>query len=146
MSNNTSYYNNTDQLYSSYSETPEAIFLQQQEMSNEMYTPPPLTPDTMKIRYKQLNNVNSGSPFVWGPAFWFSMHNGAWRYPKSASPFWKSRMKSFIQGIPVMLPCENCADHACAYIESQKHNLDHIVRGKDNLIKFFVDFHNFVNN
>jgi len=101
--------------------------------------------DTMKIKYKQLDHANPGNPTVWGPAMWFSLHNGASKYPKSASLFWKDRMKSFIQGIPVMIPCENCADHACAYIESQSCNLETIVSSRDNLMIFFIDFHNFVN-
>uniref|UniRef100_A0A6C0LVE6 thiol oxidase n=1 Tax=viral metagenome TaxID=1070528 RepID=A0A6C0LVE6_9ZZZZ len=102
-------------------------------------------PYTMKIKYTHLDNANTGNPAVWGPAMWFSLHNGAYKYPKKASPFWKNRMKSFIQGIPVMLPCEVCADHACAYIESQKHYLEEVVSGRENLIIFFVNFHNFVN-
>ena len=100
---------------------------------------------SLKVRYKMLEHANPGSPEVWGPAFWFSLHNGAARYPSKASPLWKRRMKSFIRGIPVMVPCEKCADHATAYIESRS-DLDEVVENKDNLFKFFVDFHNFVND
>jgi hypothetical protein len=100
---------------------------------------------SLKVSYKMLESANPGSPEVWGPAFWFSLHNGAARYPSKASPLWKQRMKSFIRGIPVMVPCEKCADHATAYIESRS-DLDHVVENKDNLFKFFVDFHNFVND
>ena len=53
-------------------------------------------------------------------------------------------MKSFIMGIPVMVPCEKCADHATAYIESRS-DLDQVVKNRDSLFSFFVDFHNFVN-
>jgi len=54
-------------------------------------------------------------------------------------------MKNFILGIPVMLPCIKCREHATAFIESHKDQLEYICRGKDSLFKFFVDFHNQVN-
>lgn len=106
---------------------------------------PPPKESTLQVRYKILEHADPGSPEVWGPAFWFSLHNGAIRYPNNPSPLWKHRMKSFIQGIPVMVPCEKCADHATAYIESQDHKLDDVVSSKEKLFVFFVDFHNFVN-
>jgi hypothetical protein len=43
-----------------------------------------------------------------------------------------------------MVPCERCADHATAYIES-RDDLDEVVKNKDSLFSFFVEFHNFVN-
>ena len=106
--------------------------------------PPRPKATSLKVRYKMLEHANPGAPEVWGPAFWFSLHNGAARYPVNASPLWRQRMKSFIMGIPVMVPCEKCADHATAYIESRS-DLDQVVRNKDALFSFFVDFHNFVN-
>jgi hypothetical protein len=88
---------------------------------------------------------NTGDPNVWGPSFWFTLHNGASRYPKNASDMYKERAKGFILGIPVMIPCDECAVHATAYIESIRHNLDVIVSCRKNLFNFFVDFHNYVN-
>lgn len=108
-----------------------------------MMRPKPKTV-SLKVRYKMLEHANPGAPEVWGPAFWFSLHNGAARYPINASPLWRQRMKSFIMGIPVMVPCEKCADHATAYIESRS-DLDQVVKNRDSLFSFFVDFHNFVN-
>ena len=101
--------------------------------------------DTLKVAYKLVKGANSGAPEVWGPSFWFSMHHGAAAYPKKASPLWRERMKSFIHGIPVMVPCDKCADHACAYIEKRKDDLDEVVKNSENLSTFFVEFHNFVN-
>ena len=92
-----------------------------------------------------LKDINSSSPDVWGPGFWFSLHNGALKYPDAPAPLWKERMKNFIIGIPVMLPCEKCSYHASAYIESQYENLDEIVKNKQNLFTFFCNFHNIVN-
>ena len=97
------------------------------------------------MKYITVQYANSGNPEVWGPAMWFSLHNGALRYPKKASPVWCERMKYFILGIPVMVPCEKCADHATTYIESKYNELNKIVSDKDNLFEFFWEFHNFVN-
>lgn len=97
------------------------------------------------LKYIMLKDINSSNPEVWGPGFWFSLHNGALQYPDLPAPLWKERMKNFIVGIPVMLPCEKCSQHASAYIESQYQNLDEIVKNKQNLFNFFCNFHNIVN-
>ena len=44
-----------------------------------------------------------------------------------------------------MLPCEVCQGHANNHIQKHKANLDTITNGRENLFKFFVDFHNIVN-
>ena len=54
-------------------------------------------------------------------------------------------MKGVIIGIPTLLPCQNCSEHATAYIEKHYDQLDNICSSKENLFKFFVDFHNNVN-
>ena len=57
----------------------------------------------------------------------------------------KKRMKWFILGLPYILPCENCFQHAVDYIEKSKNNLDKICDSRDNLFEFFHNFHNDVN-
>jgi len=99
----------------------------------------------LKLNYVTLEYANSGNPEVWGPAFWFSLHNGALRYPVNAAPLWRQRMKHFILGIPVMVPCEKCSDHATAYIEGNYNRIDTVVSGREELFKFFWEFHNYVN-
>lgn len=84
-------------------------------------------------------------PDVWGPAFWFSLHNGAASYPRHASDICAESMKGFILGIPVMVPCETCSGHARAHIEENYAQLDTIVKSRETLFRFFVDFHNRVN-
>lgn len=113
-------------------------------------TPPPTPAASMegkplKLNYVTLEYANSGNPEVWGPAFWFSLHNGALRYPVNAAPLWRQRMKHFILGIPVMVPCEKCSDHATAYIEGNYNRIDTVVSGREELFKFFWEFHNYVN-
>lgn len=85
------------------------------------------------------------SPDVFGPAQWFSYHTGALGYPINPSPITIERMKNFILGIPIMIPCKNCQEHATAFIESRYSELDKICSTRDSLFKFFVDFHNQVN-
>ncbi len=86
---------------------------------------------------------NLSMPDVWGPAFWFTIHNGANSYPRKASGIVKERMKGFILGLPEMVPCANCKEHARDHIETS--NLDDVCDGHDSLFNFFVDFHNYVN-
>jgi len=101
--------------------------------------------DKLHIKYTTINYENSGNPLVFGPPLWFSLHNGAARYPQHPSTIWKERMKNFILGIPIMIPCEKCMIHANAYIYSELNNLDLIVSSREELFKFFWKFHNYVN-
>lgn len=102
-------------------------------------------PSTINMKWTTLQKTNSGHPDVWGPAFWFTLHNGAAKYPIKATSICAERMKGFIIGIPIMIPCEKCQDHATAYIEKNYHLLDEIVSCRQNLFNFFVSFHNSVN-
>lgn len=84
-------------------------------------------------------------PEVWGPSFWFTLHNSAVGYPENPTNHVRERMKKFIEGIPVMVPCEKCYHHAFEYIYSRRDDMDDIVSGRRKLFNFFVDFHNQVN-
>jgi hypothetical protein len=98
----------------------------------------------LSIEYK-FSDKDITDPEVWGPSFWFSIHNGSLSYPENASPIVAERLKGFILGLPYMLPCSACRLHAISYIEEKTSKLDEICRGRDNLFNFFVDFHNYVN-
>ena len=117
-------------------------------------TPSPYVEPTINIpsfQYKEnynnkvIEHYDNRNPSIWGPPFWFTLHNGALNYPSLANPLCIERMKNFIIGIPIMLPCETCKEHATAYIEKNKEFLDYTCSSRDNLFKFFVDFHNYVN-
>ena len=140
MSHQGTYYK-TKELYGAKNSIPPSSLLYESAPARK----PPQSEPSMKVKYQTLRYANSGDPDVWGPAFWFSLHNGAVRYPKKASPLWAERMKHFILGIPVMVPCEKCSDHATAYIESRYDDLDRVVQGRATLFPFLVDFHNYVN-
>ena len=84
-------------------------------------------------------------PEVFGPHLWFCLHNAAVYYPLNASPAHAERMRNVIVGLPVLIPCETCKEHATKYIEEKKHMLMEICKTRETLFNFFVDFHNYVN-
>lgn len=91
------------------------------------------------------NSTNMADPKVWGPPFWFTLHVSAAHYPLEASPVVRERMKNRILAIPYEIPCAVCRPHAIDFVEKNRNNLDHIVSGRHSLGKFYVDFHNKVN-
>jgi FAD-linked sulfhydryl oxidase len=99
----------------------------------------------LEIKYTEESNLATSSPQVFGPPMWFTLHNAAAYYPENASPLTKERMKNVIIGLPVLIPCAKCKEHATSYIEKHYNDLDTICSGRDSLFKFFVDFHNYVN-
>ena len=92
-----------------------------------------------------ISSIRSTNPPYWGPKLWYSIHNAAAAYPNDPSPAWKYRMKQFILGLPVVIPCEKCFASASAYIISIQPKLDEIVSSNENLVVFFWQFHNDVN-
>ena len=139
--NNPNVLSNVQQVYHPIyvTETPEESIVDQAQVLVEQ---PPVK---MNMKWTTLQNANSKHPDVWGSAFWFSLHNGASVYPVKATSICAERMKGFIIGIPIMIPCEKCQDHATAYIEQNYHRLNEIVSSRQNLFNFFVSFHNYVN-
>ena len=88
----------------------------------------------------------TSDPKIWGPPYWYSLHNSAAHYPHQASKIVAGRMKNRILAIPYEIPCHTCQPHASAYIEKfSEQDLDRIVSGRKELFNFFVDFHNEVN-
>ena len=99
----------------------------------------------ISMKWTTNNYLNPRDPDVWGPSFWFTLHNGAINYPLKPNNLCKERMKKFILNMDVMIPCEKCADHAISFVKTNIDRLDIVVNCRDNLFKFFVDFHNIVN-
>lgn len=91
--------------------------------------------------------VDLSEPKSWGPSFWFTLHNGANHYPENPTNHTMEYMKGFIEGIPVMLPCSVCSEHARVYIDRMKmeNKLNNAVMSRENLFTFFWSFHNSVN-
>lgn len=82
-------------------------------------------------------------PEIWGPHFWLTLHFISSTYSNSPNQSVKSAMKSFIQTLPMFLPCKECQDHAFQHIK--KSNLNKIVQNRKELFTFFFNFHNNVN-
>lgn len=85
----------------------------------------------------------SFDPDIFGPPFWFTIHNASIAYYDNPNETARSMMKNFIRSIPVIVPCTKCKEHAHAYIRTQ--NLDKAVKNRKNLFDFFLQFHNYVN-
>lgn len=100
---------------------------------------------SLNMTWERKHFANTSDPTVWGPSFWFTLHNGAAKYPVNASKIISQRTKGFIQGIPYMLPCADCSEHARAFIDKHTPQLDTITSTRENLFNFYVDFHNYVN-
>lgn len=112
--------------------------------------PNPETPhkgyrENLELEWKTAKYANTKDPEVFGPALWFVLHNSAAHYPEKASPIMANQMMGFIKGLPAMIPCASCKEHATAHIEANMANLPMICSGRNNLEKFFVEFHNYVN-
>lgn len=88
--------------------------------------------------------VGTQKPEIFGPSFWFILHSGSVHLPENLSPISANRLKAFVNGIPEMLPCVQCSEHARSYIEANRQTIENFKRG-DDVFKFYVDFHNFVN-
>lgn len=86
----------------------------------------------------------SFDPDIFGPPFWFTLHNAAVAYYEYPTDSVKNMMKQFIYSIPVIIPCVKCKEHAYAYLQSQ--NIDEAVSSRKNLFQFFLTFHNYVNS
>jgi len=100
---------------------------------------------SLTVEYKSVETRAIASPDLWGPAFWFTLHNSSAQYPETPSLFYQEKMKSFILGLSCMIPCERCAIHAASYISTNEKHLDTVVKSRDSLFNFFANFHNFVN-
>jgi Erv1 / Alr family len=110
--------------------------------------PSDASPSTEKfttIEESDVNVFNFHEPAVFGPPMWKMYHNASLNYPDNASPLFAERMKYCILGMPILIPCKKCQEHATAFIEQHRHLLNTICSGRENLFKFFVDFHNTVN-
>jgi hypothetical protein len=123
----------------------QSVFTQPSNIPHTNLQPTQHNNNKMQIKWETKDYSSTSNPDVWGPSFWFILHLGSIKYPLNPSPLAKGRMKNFIIGIPIMVTCDSCREHATAFIESNMHNLDDICSSRDKLFKFFVDFHNKVN-
>ena len=104
-----------------------------------------ITPPTVNILIEEKRVNNLTSPETWGPAMWFLNHLGSVNAPEIIPPNKRQKYWNYIDGLPEILPCKKCSNHARAYVDKISPYKDIICSTRDNLVKFFVDFHNSVN-
>jgi hypothetical protein len=117
----------------------KSISLPQSTIQKEEYTPKQLT-----IQKTRKTIKNTRNPNVWGPGLWSFLHISSINYiPDSIEK--RKMTRDFIISLPFMLPCNDCSEHAKKYVADSTDKLNEICSSRDNLFRFYVDFHNFVN-
>ena len=88
---------------------------------------------------KHQHEVPSETMKIYGPGMWHDRHHGAARAQKTGQiDQYLEWSKHQIESIP----CENCRNHAIKYT-----TVDYPIENfKNNIFKYEVDFHNFVNH
>ena len=118
----------------------------QQVYTEPDYVVPKPTKQVPIINNNKLPETGDSNPNVWGPYYWYILHNSSAIYPINANPVVRNVMKYRILAIPYELPCRKCQIHASAYIQQFSDiQLDDIVSTREKLFNFYVDFHNAVN-
>lgn len=86
---------------------------------------------------------SSYEPESFGPAFWFTLHNGSTTYPDNPTIVVQRGMKQLLIHLPFLIPCIKCREHY--YNTIKNSNLDWVVSSRENLFTFLVDIHNDLN-
>jgi hypothetical protein len=105
--------------------------------ANELYQQP------IEVKVTTTTQGSSYDPDAFGPAFWFTIHNATTTYPNRPTAFVQDGMKNLIANMPLLIPCVTCKEHFFTFLKTS--NLDMVTSSKENLFKFFVDVHNYVN-
>jgi uncharacterized protein YozE (UPF0346 family) len=96
---------------------------------------------------RALNTSKAVTKSTWGRPLWFSLHYGAINYPKTADNSMKNMMVGYIRGLPLMIPCDICKNHAYEYVSKfSDQQLMEISSSNESLFRFFWQFHNNVNS
>ena len=94
-----------------------------------------------------VNHNDTSNKKLWGPPLWFSLHYGAINYPKSPGEKHRELAYGYIKGLPMMIPCDACKNHANAYITQYENTRDlwAVTADPQSMFRFFWEFHNHVN-
>jgi hypothetical protein len=86
-------------------------------------------------------------PRLFGPHYWYMLHNMSLNYPNNASDIAKKKMRAFVEALPFLLPCRDCSEHAKFFMAKamRTNAVDHALESKKNLFTFLWRFHNSVN-
>ena len=80
---------------------------------------------------------------TWGPNIWYFFHALAEKINNDKFIENKSNLVELIKIICSNLPCPECSNDAISIIN--KMNLNNMLNNKNDLIKFYYDFHNHIN-
>lgn len=83
-------------------------------------------------------------PEIWGPHAWFLLHSISLEYPENPTIEDKNNMKGFIIYFGKVIPCEKCRVNFSKHLAMYPLT-DNTLASKENLIKWFIDIHNSVN-
>ncbi len=82
----------------------------------------PLQPGPLQVPSSQTATLPfkfSVDPAVWGPGFWYMLHNRSRVYHDHPSKKVQNEMAAFITSIPIGVPCTVCEQDAREYISKQ---------------------------
>jgi Erv1 / Alr family len=82
-------------------------------------------------------------PSIWGPHLWFILHIISFEYPEKPTEYDKRIYHDFYTALKDVIPCTECRKHYRDHIT--KYPLTPHLDTRDNLIKWVVQVHNFVN-
>jgi hypothetical protein len=80
---------------------------------------------------------------LWGPKYWTFFHKFSTLYPDNPSDFDKAMALTFLMTIKKVLPCPSCSRHYSKNLS--EFTIRDALKSKYNFVKWFVDFHNYVN-
>ena len=95
---------------------------------------------TLALR-QTMSNTDTIDPALWGKSFWDTLHYAAAGFPAFPTEERKESATKFFSTFAEVLPCNECRDHATAYVKAKPPT----VSSKDALLKWTLDFHNAVN-
>lgn len=92
---------------------------------------------------KRNNNSNGGrGRRVWGPLAWNLIHTFAQACPDDASPQNIQQYKKLMNSLSSIIPCPMCKQHCLDNLRRKPMNFTN----KDEMVNYFMDFHNLVNS
>lgn len=81
---------------------------------------------------------------VFGPHYWFTLHNSAANYPEYPTDKDKDDFRGLFNTVVRNVPCnDSCRIHARDYV--RMHSLEPALENRDRLFDYLCHFHNYVN-
>jgi len=82
-------------------------------------------------------------PKIWGPRYWFTIHNICQNYPLTPNAVTKKKYYDFIQNLPIFLPDHDIGDEFARILD--KYPLGPYLETRDALCKWVHFIHNIIN-